>query len=529
MGHTAKSTPPPRAIGARRAAGPRKTIAAVAIATCLSCAAPGGVAVGASGPAAPGLRDARALTASVRFGGRGREIPRAFFGLSMEYNELPTYERSGPLFARVLSLIRPRGVGPMTLRVGGKSADHALWEPRPASRPVASTSNWAHGVYKFDQSWLADLKEMVYREDLRVILDLNLAVHSPSMEAGFSKAVRSALPPGALAGVEIGNEPDMYHLQPPLARVRASSTSKNTPLNWWRNYSAADYRRDYRVYARPLRAAVPGLTLGAPDITYPRPQWMSALTGLGRLSPGFLAVHMYGSSICWPQSSPLYPTIARLLQGSDSARLAGTVKKALFFAHANGMRMRVTEMNSVSCGGNPGVANSFATALWAPDTLFSLIDDGVDGVNFHIRPSTVNSPFHLRHTGLKPEPELYGLALFAQMTHGPAALLNTTLTGAPQLALKAWAVRKGATVNVLLINEGKRAARVSVPAGTRALAHLRRLTAPRVGAGSGVRFAGMWIGDDGRWHGREVQSPVHAINGSYKVQVPPYSAALVTL
>ena len=65
---------------------------------------------------------------------------------------------------------------------------------------------------------------------------------------------------------------------------------------------------------------------------------------------------------------------------------------AIAFAHKRGMGFRLTEVNSVSCGGNPGVANTFATALWAPDALFSFIDAEVDGVSWHIRPNTVNAP-----------------------------------------------------------------------------------------------------------------------------------------
>ena len=42
------------------------------------------------------------------------------------------------------------------------------------------------------------------------------------------------------------------------------------------------------------------------------------------------------------------------------------------------------------------MANSFATALWAPDVLFELLNAGVDGVNWHIRPSTLNAPFNLK-------------------------------------------------------------------------------------------------------------------------------------
>jgi hypothetical protein len=483
---------------------------------------------GAVGQTAPTARRAGAAPASsafLRFAGGGRRIPSGFFGLSIEYTELPVYERSAALFAQIISLIRPRDSGPLTLRVGGKSADHALWEP-PTSGPI----KLPRGVFKINQTWLTDLGQLARLEDLRVILDLNLAVHSTTTETNFVAAAQEALPPHGLAGLEIGNEPDMYHYQPPLQRQHVLSTDPAIPLRWWRNYSPAAYRRDYTSYARSLKTVASGVTLGAPDIVSDEPPWLASTLRLGRLSPGFLAVHRYASSTCAPRSSTHYPTIPRLLSKDRSTHLAASLRGPVTVAHSHHLSLRLTEVNSVSCGGNPGVANSFATALWAPDALFDMIKDGVSGVNWHIRLKTLNAPFHFGRGGIEALPELYALALFTQMTHGPATLLGTTLTASPTLNLKAWAVRKGDTVSVLLINKGRHSARVAVPArsGARA-AVVRRLLAPSVRAIGGVRFAGRRVGSDGRWHGRERTPLIHTTNGTYHVFVPGYSAALVTM
>lgn len=473
-------------------------------------------------------RDLPPGSAWLQFGHGGHRIPRGFFGLSIEYNELQAYERAGAPFANVISMLRPRDGGPILLRIGGKSADHALWEPNTGSASTVRPK-LARGLFRLNQTWLPDLRKLVRHEDLRVILDLNLAVHSPTMETAFVRAVQQGLPRGAIAGLEIGNEPDEYHYQPPLSKDRVSSTTPGTPRDWWNDYSPADYRRDYTSYVRALKSSLPGLRIGAPDVVSPKPDWLSAATGLGRLDPAFLAVHLYASSTCWPVNSPGYPTIPRLLARGASAGLAGAVTNAVAFAHRRQMGFRLTEINSVSCGGNPGVANTFATALWAPDALFSLIDAGVNGVSWHIRPRLVNAPFQLSASGIVALPELYGLAVFAQMTHGPARVLNLSLSASPQLNLGAWAVQHGGTVNVLVINKGARAARVSLPARGGGAAVVRRLTAPAIGATRGVSFAGMTIGADGRWHGREVETRLAGADGSYRLFLPAYSAALVTL
>src|ERR671923_2263752 len=69
-----------------------------------------------------------ALPATFSLTGSGRSIPRSFFGVSVEYDQLIGYEREGRLFDRALSLIRPQDGSRMLLRIGGKSADHTFWE-----------------------------------------------------------------------------------------------------------------------------------------------------------------------------------------------------------------------------------------------------------------------------------------------------------------------------------------------------------------------------------------------------------------
>jgi hypothetical protein len=480
--------------------------------------------------AAPQARAARAAAVPVRvgFGGRGRAISPAFFGLSMEYNELPRYEQSGVLFDRVMNMLRSRADGPLTLRIGGKSADHMLWEPTPLS--ATETRALPPGVFGLGNGWLTKLARLVSQQNLKVILDLNLAVHSPSMAASFAAAARQALPAGDLSALEIGNEPDEYQYQPRLTRERVATTTRATPLHWWSNYTNVDYRRDYKAYARALHGSVPGVALGAPDITQPRPAWLTDLTHLGSLNPSFLAVHRYATSGCFAVGSSAYPTVSNLLNNVNSEGLAASVAPWVRYADARHMGLRVTEINSVSCGHDRGVANSFAAALWAPDALFAMLRAGVNAVSWHIRPGTINAPFHFVGGGLQIEPELYGLDVFSIMTRGPSRLVSSSVSRGPNVHLEAWAVRSGRTVRVLLINKGWQAVSVSLKGLRRArTASVRWLTAPGVHSTGGVRFAGQRIGSDGLWQGRYEVHHVALRGGRYHLRVGAYSAAFVTL
>jgi hypothetical protein len=472
----------------------------------------GGAVARASPPPPP------AVPATVTLGASTIAVPNSFFGLSVEYNQLPSYEAEGPIFDRLLSIIHPEPG--MVLRIGGRSADRLYWQ--------ASTRGASRAVFELTPPWITQLNALVRRDRLKVMLDLNLAVHSPSSAASLAKAVIDGLPRSTVTGLTIGNEPDLYNHESFLTKERIPSTLRSIPRDWTRNYSPADYRRDFMAYARVLHKALPGVPIGGPEIASASPKWVQAVEGLGPLGPEFVTLHRYASSYCFPTSSHRYPSIPLMLSQSSSGGLASTARAAIAIARTNKQPLLVDEANSISCNGHKGVADSFATALWAPDLLFSMVHQGVAAINWHIRPNMVNAPFALTEHGVEPLPELYGLVLFSQMTPPGAQLVNTKLSAPPGLALKSWVVRVGGGLRTLLINKGRTPINVTLAVGTSGPATITRLKAPTIGSLSGIRYANRWIGSDGRWHGRFVAQTEQAQSGAYRVALGPYSAALVT-
>jgi hypothetical protein len=384
-------------------------------------------------------------------------------------------------------------------------------------------------VFSIGDDWLHGLASLARRDDLQVTLDLNLAVHSPAMAVRFGRAALSALSRSRLAGLAIGNEPDLFEHQPGLAREHVGRAESAARTDWTRSYSPTRYRDDYLTYARVLEARLPGVPLAGPESASVANGWTHALDGLRRSGLSLLTVHRYPFSLCWAADSPLFPRLSSLLDESASAGLADGLRSAIAYAHRSGLRLWVSEMNSVSCGGNEGVADSFATALWAPDALFELMGHGVDGVNWHIRPTLLNAPFELHASAIQPLPELYGLALFAQMLGSNARRVDVSVSASRGLHLKVWATRASGRTRVLLINKGARAAAVSLsssPAGE--CGSLERLSAPSIRSVDGVTLAGRVIGPDGRWVGHALSLTACAHRGVYQVRVPRYSAVLLT-
>lgn len=483
-----------------------RTLAAAGLAAAM-------LAIAAAGSSAAQTRSGGHDGAVVTIGHiAGRALPRSFLGLATEYDSVPLYGRYPQLLGRVLSRITPADGSPLVLRIGGLSADDSLWAPALTAALPAKARALTPGD-------LAGIAGLVRAQHLRVILDLNLAADVPAPEAELAAAAERALPSGSIEAFEIGNEPDYYRVA-----LRAN------PAYYPTSYSPALYASRFLSYASALHRAVPGVSLAGPALANPVADfgYLSALVGVARGQVAMLTVHRYALSACAPPASPLYPTITRLLRPSASIGLADTLRRSVALAHANHMSIRWDELNSVTCGGTLGVSDSFASALWATDTLFAALRAGVDGVNVQMRPTALNAPFYLTAAGVQARPLLYGLVLFNQALGPQAHLLDARLTGSATAGLSAWAVRTGHRLNVVLLNKGTSVRTVLVRGPGTATATITRLLASSIWTESHVTFAGRHIDGAGRWAGRYVAVRQRRGSGGYRISLPPFSGAMVS-
>jgi hypothetical protein len=474
--------------------------------------------------AATVTRAAVAPEVTINVGAALRSMPSDFFGLSCETNEMPHFESAGVAFDRMIALIRPANGAPLPVRVGGRSADETYWR--------ASARGAGPWISELNQAWPDGLARIVRADNLRIQLNVNLAVHSPAMAVQFVSDVERRLPPGTLAGLAVGNEPDLYRLQSWLDRERVSTTTPGTPQSWTARYDSARYVSDFRSYAAALTQRFPRVRLLGPELSYPSVGWPTDLLNLRRFAPVSLTFHRYATAACTPDQDRRLPTAAGFLDDHYSGGLAATLAGDLQFARAYGLAIRVSEMNTVACGGPASLVQSFATALWAPDALFEMARAGIVSVNWHIRAATTNAPAVFGAHGISARPELYGLALFARMIGPGAELLSVRLDPSSGPSLKAWAVRSRGHVRILVINRSGQQASLQIarpPGVSGASGSLIRLLAPSVAATQGVTLAGQTIGADGRWHGRVVVETVHDRGGSYSLPIGGYSAALLDL
>jgi hypothetical protein len=453
----------------------------------------------------------------------GRPIPSGFVGLSLEYSAVPWYTGTdpnavNPVFEQLIRNLAP-GQSPV-LRVGGNSSD-TTWVPTAGIRRPPGVS------YSLTPDWMEVTSALARDLHAQMIMGIDLEAGVPALAVAEARAFLAQLGTPGVQAFEIGNEAPRYSHFPWYHRGPGRAVLARP-----HSYGFDAFNREFATVARRLPSAIPtaGPTLGGPG-------WMGNLQRFITTAPrlGLVTYHMYPFNRCFtPLSSPAYPTVPRLLSTLGSRGLVPALTGYAATASGYGLPLRVDELNSVACGGKRGVSDTFASALWAVDSLFELARIGVSGVNFHMFPGASYILFSFRRSGgrwvASIRPEYYGLLLFAQAAPPGSRLLSTVIRSGP--AVRAWATRASdGTVRVVLINDDLRKRHVFLVRGPAGQAGIIRLTAPSAYARSGVSIGEQSFGrtSTGQLSASPEQEPVSSTSGRYVVRLGPASAAVLTI
>lgn len=469
-------------------------------------------------------RAAGEATASLTIGGvaQRRAIPGSFVGLSMEYPAVQAYAGEDPaavdpVFEQLIRNLAP-GQRPV-LRIGGDTTDWTWWPIPGLARPP-----WVR--YELTTNWLDVAHTLATDLGARLIPSINLEANSKVVARAEKTALVAGLGPGSIEAFELGNEPELYGS---FAWYHTASGRRVTGRP--RSYDFAAYAKDFaRIAAALGNVALAGPSTGGPAWTRPIPKFVASQPDLG-----LVTVHRYGLDKC--EASDPVPTIPALMSNAAQRGIARSVVGPTMAAHAHRIPLRIEELNAVSCGGQAGVSNTFAAALWALDTLFEAANVGVDGVNIHTRPQGLNSLFTVQDDAgawqAHVSPEYYGLMLFAQAVPPRSRLLK--VSGVAGSRLHVWATRApGGAEHVVLINEDPSRARVvtlQIPAAHRA-GVLEMLAAPSLSATDDVSLGGQGFGSEtttGMLAGARDERSLTPAHHRYTVRLPAASAALLTL
>ena len=470
----------------------------------------------APAPVVPGSVATPPVDATVALGtGSPVTVPSSFLGVSTEYLTIPVWARQMGLLRRVLAMLSQDG--PIRLRIGGDSADRALWAP---------TKELPEWVFELTPSWLRQTSQIVSETHVKLILDLNLVTSTPALAARWAKTAVARLPQGSITAFEVGNEPDIYSRS---AWQRITSGPGVPPLP--NRITATSYARSFASYANALATAAPGVPLLAPALAEPQKnyRWVTKLLQAPHAGLAAITAHRYPYDACAKRGSPTFPTIARVLSENATVSMGRTALAVEHISDRAGLPLWLTEINSVTCGGTKGVSNTFATALWAPDALFELVRAGVESASVHVRTDAINMAFSLTPKGLVAYPLFYGMVVFARMLGPEAQVIPLHLAAPVALHLKAWAVRlRGGVMHILLLDKGPRSVRVRLALPFTGTATVQRLTAPKVTSTGQVTLGNQHLTRAATWAGTSRAETVSPTTTGYLISVPRYSAALVT-
>ena len=394
----------------RRLLHPRRTLA---LATAFAAAATGLVTALPAGTAAAATPQASTSAAiTVTDTTSGHSLPADFAGFSLEANSLSNGDFKSTDFADYLKALGPTGV----IRIGGNSADETFWTSTGQTPP-----SWSEGT--ITPAELTDLATAVSGSGWKIILAVNLKQFSTSRAADEAKYAAQILG-SSLAAIEIGNEANYYYT------------------------SDATFFSNFESYVAAIEKAVPGVGIAGPDAGRNEPAFVSTFAQNEAANPDvtMLTDHEYPLSDCNGKTN----TIADLLSTTSVTAEAAAADSVVTDAATDKVPGLMDETNSITCGGQTGVSNVFASTLWSLDYTLLLAQHGVQSADYHggISGCGPYSPLCTSgsSTSLTAQPLFYGLLAVNQV--GTGSFLN--VDNADSANLRTYAVQNGNGLTVVL-------------------------------------------------------------------------------
>ena len=332
---------------------------------------------------------------------------------------------------------------------------------------------------------LRNLREFLDATGWRCLYGLNLGRGPVARAVQEASYAQSILGPRLIA-FQLGNEPDAWR-------------NRYRPATW----SYADYWKEWSAAATAIEVRVPQASFAGPDVS----NKLAYVTGFAEDKKHnahdvvMLTSHYYAMG---PAGAPGI-TLDKLL--SPDPKLERDLAIAMAAAHSAGLPYRMSEGNSCWNGGQSGVSDTLASALWVADMMLDFASLGCAGVNLHGGGNGFYTPIAgTLAEGFTRRPEYFGVELIKPFTG--ATLIRSKLDCAND-RVRAYAARKSGSAMVLIINKSDQPALIRT---TLRRAHRQwLLIGPAIDAKQGVTLT---------------ESNANALHKGM-LQVPAYSAILL--
>ncbi len=417
-------------------------------------------------------------------------LPADFTGLSYESAQLANPAFFSAENTALIALLRELG-GEGVLRLGGGTSEFTAFTteepkgPPPFDAVGPDTSKNVKSETPITPRSLRNLRAFLDATNWRCLYGLNLGRGTSAHAAEEAAAVQQILGPRLIA-FQLGNEPDAWR-------------NRYRPATW----SYADYWKEWLAAHAAVAARVPQAKFAGPDVS----NKMNYVTGFAAdvLKSGLRDVVMLTSHYyAMGPAGAKGVTLDKLL-GPDP-KLVRDLEIAMDAARSMGLPYRMSEGNSCWNGGQPGVSDTLASALWVVDMMLRFASMGCAGVNLHGGGSGFYTPIAGSVAGgFTRRPEFFGMKL-AQELVGATLVQSNLLCNSDRVGV--YAARKDKAELLLAINKTAQPLTMRVP--MRKCHEYWLLTGPAIDAREGVTLT---------------RSEGNVLRGGL-LHVPPYSAVL---
>jgi hypothetical protein len=336
-------------------------------------------------------------------------IPADFIGLSYESAQLANPAFFSATNTALIALFRELSSDGV-LRLGGGTSEFTAFTTEEPSGPPPfdavgpDTSKNVKADVSITPASIRNLRAFLDAANWRCLYGLNLGrglVARAAEEAFYVEKILGA----RLIAFQLGNEPDAWR-------------NRYRPASW----AYADYWKEWSAAHAAVVARVPNAKFAGPDVS----NKMAYVTGFAedvkQSAPDvvLLTSHYYAMGPAGAKDV----TLDKLL--SPDPKLERDLKIAIGAARSAGIPYRMSEGNSCWNGGEPGVSDTLASALWVADMMLHFASFGCAGVNLHGGGSGYYTPVAGSiDAGFVRRPEFFGMELVKQFVG--ATLLQTTL------------------------------------------------------------------------------------------------------
>jgi hypothetical protein len=422
-------------------------------------------------------------------------VPKDFIGLSYEAAQLANpafFSADNTALIQLFRTLAPAG----NLRIGGGTSEFTRYtDESPASIPFEvfgpdTSRTEKHGTLTSRRA-LENLRAFLDATGWNCLYGLNLG------QGTVENAVREAAAAQRILGhrllaFQIGNEPDSFR-----NRYRPAT------------YTPADFIAEWVRFHDAIRAQVPHARFAGPDIS----NKLAYLTAFAELAPRYpdivlLTSHYYAMG---PAGDPV-ATIDNLLSPDPrkttlKQRDLHIIAEARATAH---LPYRMSEGNSCWNGGQVGVSDTFAAALWCAVYLLERMARGWAGANMHGGGNGLYSPITGSPSeGFTCRPEFYGMQFAAAHCGARVTRINQADLD-PRVAVFL-AIRPHAR-ELIIVNKTATPVAIAVPAGWSAQA-TQQLRAPSITATDGVTLATVQQRPDTRVTARAYTATRYRLSG----------------